>query len=231
MKHAKIFILYLVLMSAFLVSCGPDLDSDKGKYSYAIGQKIGSGMKRDGLELDLNAFKAAMEEALAGKESKLNDKEINAALQKMQMMMQKQRQEEAQANLKAGKEYLEKNKEKEGVKVTNSGLQYRVIKEGTGKHPKENNLVKVNYRGTLIDGTEFDSSFKRHKPAEFAVNRVIRGWTEGLQLMKVGGKYEFTVPSMLAYGPRGTQNIPGNSVLIFEVELLDVKDNPAKRKK
>jgi len=125
--------------------------------------------------------------------------------------------------MKKGEEYLKKNKEKAGVKTTASGLQYRVLKEGAGISPVATSKVKVHYKGTLIDGTEFDSSYKRNQPAEFQLNQVIPGWTEGLQLMKVGSKYELTIPSSLAYGDRDNQSIPGNSVLIFEVELLEVK--------
>ncbi len=131
--------------------------------------------------------------------------------------------DKAKENSKIGEEYLQKNKGKEGIKVTKSGLQYKVLKEGAGIIPKATDVVKVHYRGTLIDGTEFDSSYKRNQPAEFQLNQVIPGWTEGLQLMKVGSKYQLTIPSNLAYGERGNQGIPGNSVLIFEVELLDVK--------
>ncbi len=137
--------------------------------------------------------------------------------------MIKKQMEKASENSKIGEEYLKKNREKEGVKVTASGLQYKVLKEGTGISPKATDFVKVHYRGTLIDGTEFDSSYKRNQPAEFQLNQVIPGWTEGLQLMKVGSKFQLTIPSSLGYGERGNQSIPGNSVLLFDVELLDVK--------
>ncbi|HPA18449.1 MAG TPA: FKBP-type peptidyl-prolyl cis-trans isomerase [Verrucomicrobiae bacterium] len=130
-----------------------------------------------------------------------------------------------QDNKAAGEAYLAENKKNEGVKVTASGLQYAVIKEGTGKQPKANDTVVVHYRGTLIDGTEFDSSYKRGQPIDFPLNAVIRGWTEGVQLMKEGAKYRFVIPSDLAYGARGTPGGPigPNSTLIFEVELLKVQ--------
>jgi FKBP-type peptidyl-prolyl cis-trans isomerase len=132
---------------------------------------------------------------------------------------------EAAENLAVGTAFLEENKAKEGVKVTPSGLQYKVIQEGTGNTPTADDRVKTHYRGTLIDGTEFDSSYKRNRPAEFPVKGVIKGWTEALQLMKEGGKWELYIPANLAYGERGRPNIPANSTLIFEIELLEI-DKP-----
>ena len=131
----------------------------------------------------------------------------------------------AETELEKGEAFLKENAKKEGVKATASGLQYKVLKEGSGKNPKATDTVQVHYRGTLLDGKEFDSSYKRGEPAEFPLNRVIPGWTEGVQLMKEGAKYQFTIPSKLAYGAGGTPDgtIPGNATLIFEVELLKVK--------
>jgi FKBP-type peptidyl-prolyl cis-trans isomerase len=136
--------------------------------------------------------------------------------------MQAKNEAEAAENTKKGEEFLAENKKKDGVKVTASGLQYKVIKQGNGPKPKLTDKVKVNYRGTLIDGTEFDSSYKRGTPTEFPLNGVIKGWTEGIQLMPVGSKYEFYIPAELAYGARGPQTVGPNQTLIFEVELLEI---------
>tara|TARA_Y100000766_G_C18893273_1_gene599627 strand:- start:1818 stop:2333 length:516 start_codon:yes stop_codon:yes gene_type:complete len=164
----------------------------------------------------------SINDALAGKESRLKPEEMQEAMMNMRKKMVEERKQKAEENKTSGAKYLEENKAKEGVKVTESGLQYKVLKEGEGAQPKESDTVKVHYKGTLIDGTEFDSSYSRNEPAEFGVGQVIRGWVEGLQLMKVGSKYQFFIPSDLAYGPQGRPSIPPNSVLIFEVELLDI---------
>jgi FKBP-type peptidyl-prolyl cis-trans isomerase len=142
--------------------------------------------------------------------------------QKMRAKMAAKQKKEAAENLAAGTAFLEANKKKEGVKVLPDGLQYKIIKEGTGPTPTADDKVKTNYRGTLIDGTEFDSSYKRNRPAEFNVKGVIKGWTEALELMKVGAKWELFIPPNLAYGERGRPGIPPNSTLIFEIELLDI---------
>jgi FKBP-type peptidyl-prolyl cis-trans isomerase FkpA len=218
-----IVVTVICIFISSLSACGSSLSSDKAKYSYAIGFNIGNNVKRQGIDLDLSAFETAMKDAMAGTKSRLTDEEIREALAKMQESTSGARTAEAGANLKKGEEFLAANKAKPGVKETKSGLQYRVLKEGTGATPKESSTVVVHYTGKLIDGTEFDSSYKRNQPAEFPLKGVIPGWTEGMQLMKVGSKYELIVPSSLGYGPRGNPSIPGNSVLIFEVELLNIK--------
>jgi FKBP-type peptidyl-prolyl cis-trans isomerase len=142
---------------------------------------------------------------------------------------QKEMHATAEKNKKEADEFMEKNKSVEGVKTTASGLQYKIIEEGKGASPKGNDIVVVNYRGKLTDGTEFDSSFKRNQPAEFPLNGVIAGWTEGLQMMKKGGKALFWIPPQLGYGDRARPPIPPNAVLAFEVELLDIKHAPKKK--
>ncbi len=219
--HYLGFIGFLFVFSA--VSCNANLGSDKAKVSYGIGTQFARDMKNRGMELDMKAFNQAVEDVYKGTKSRLTDEEIRTAFQKISEEMMKKQTARAEDNLKKGEEYLKKNKEKAGVKTTASGLQYKVIKEGTGIAPVATSKVKVHYKGTLIDGTEFDSSYQRNQPAEFQLNQVIPGWTEGLQLMKAGSKYELTIPSGLAYGDRDNQSIPGNSVLVFEVELLEVK--------
>jgi FKBP-type peptidyl-prolyl cis-trans isomerase len=214
----------LTLAVAFTASaCGKaDFKSDKGKYSYAIGFNIGSNMKKDDVELDQNSFVKGIEDAINGKESGLSPEESQMAMQNLMMGMQAKKMKGAEESKKQGDAYLAANKAKEGVKSTASGLQYKVIKEGNGPRPKATDMVKVHYAGKLIDGTEFDSSYKRNEPASFKLNEVIKGWTEGLQLMTVGSKYELVIPSDLGYGPMGNQGIPGNALLIFEVELISI---------
>ncbi len=219
--HFLSLIGFLLVFSA--VSCSANLSSDNAKVSYGIGMQFAKDMKNRGMDIDMKAFNQAVEDVFKGNKSRLTDDEIRTAFQKISEEMMKKQTARAEENLKKGEEFLKKNKEKSSVKVTASGLQYKVIKEGTGNSPMATSKVKVHYRGTLLDGTEFDSSYKRNQPAEFQLNQVIPGWTEGLQLMKVGSKYELVIPSKLAYGERDNQSIPGNSVLIFEVELLEVK--------
>ncbi len=195
---------------------------------YDIGQRIGSlGLD----EVNSEEFIAGLEAAMAGNESRLTDEQVQAATamitELQQAAMEAQRAElaaAAQANQTEGEEFLAENANKDGVMVTDSGLQYEVIEMGDGPKPAATDEVTVHYRGTTLDGEEFDSSFKRNAPATFALNRVIKGWTEGLQLMPAGSKFKFYIPADLAYGGRGSPpNIGPNSTLIFDVELLEVK--------
>jgi FKBP-type peptidyl-prolyl cis-trans isomerase len=199
-----------------------ELTTPKQKAGYSIGANIGKSMKAQNLDADFDAIAKGMRDGFDGKTA-LSDDEMKEAMMALQQEMQGKA---AQAGEKAktdGVAFLAANKSKEGVKATASGLQYKVLKEGKGAKPKASETVKVHYRGTLIDGTEFDSSYKRGEPIEFPLEGVIKGWTEGVQLMTVGSKYQFYIPSELAYGERGSPPaIPGNSTLVFDVELLDI---------
>jgi FKBP-type peptidyl-prolyl cis-trans isomerase len=202
--------------------------SDAQKQGYAMGADIGNYLKVMKGDLDLDMFIKGLRDVFAGEASLLSPEEIEQAKQafiaEARQKQQQERTAQADINLKEGEAFLAENKTKEGVTTTETGLQYVVLQEGDGPMPQETDKVKVHYRGTLIDGTEFDSSIKRGEPASFGVNRVIKGWTEALLLMKVGSKYRLFIPSALAYGERGAgRDIPPNSTLIFEVELLGIE--------
>ncbi len=203
----------------------PQIDMEK--VSYIIGTRIAQNFKTQGVEIVLESLFSGIKDALAGKDLAFSQEESQKILSAFQQsLMAKQAAEraiQATKNLTEGKAFLEMNETKEGVKVLPSGLQYKVIKEGTGETPKAQDKVRTHYRGRLLDGTEFDSSYKDNKPIEFLLSRVIKGWGEALQLMKVGSKWELYIPANLAYGERGKPPvIPPNSTLIFEVELLDI---------
>lgn len=228
MKSYLIVSAGLAVMASMLIAqdSKPDLKDKKQRISYCIGADIGNNFKRNDIDVDPKALAAGLADALAGKttltETEIRDT-INDFKTEMMAKFQEKQKQQAEKNLKAGEEFLAANAKKEGVKVTKSGLQYQVIKSGKGKTPKLNDTVKTHYHGTLIDGTVFDSSVERNEPAIFPVNAVIPGWTEALQLMKEGDKWKIFVPAKLAYGERGAgQRIPPNSVLIFELELLEV---------
>jgi FKBP-type peptidyl-prolyl cis-trans isomerase len=196
--------------------------------SYAIGRNIGMNLKQQGLELDSEQLLKGMKDALAGQPSLLTDAEMEQTLGALQQEVQaKQQAQNAALGAKAAKEgeaYLAANAAKQGVITLPSGLQYKVLTAGTGKKPAATDTVVVHYRGTLTDGTEFDSSYKRNQPAKFKVNQVIPGWTEALQLMPMGSKWQLVIPAKLAYGERGAGNvIPPNATLIFEVELQGIE--------
>jgi FKBP-type peptidyl-prolyl cis-trans isomerase FklB len=195
--------------------------------SYAIGLSSGRSMKSDGVEVDLDAFMQGLRDGMKGNDPKYSPQKLRAAISIFQRDMEaKQRDLEktvGEKNLRDGQAFLTKNKTKEGVKALPSGLQYEVIKAGKGASPKLSDTVKVHYEGTLLDGTVFDSSIKRNEPIEFPVGGVIRGWTEALQLMKVGDRWRLFIPSDLAYGAQGAGgDIGPNAVLIFDVELLGI---------
>ncbi len=202
-----------------------ELDTDKQRFSYFVGLQIGQQIKNDGIELDETAFLAAIKDVAAGTPPRLSQAELQATLQRIQQQRAADAQKVGESNRLEGERFLADNKKKSGVKVTASGLQYKVVKAGSGSKPTASSTVEVHYRGTLIDGTEFDSSYSRGQPATFPVNGVIKGWTEALQLMQEGAKWQLFIPSELAYGSRGTgADIGPNSTLIFDVELLKIKN-------
>jgi FKBP-type peptidyl-prolyl cis-trans isomerase FklB len=194
--------------------------------SYAIGQNIGNNLKDPAMNINQEILISALKDAFVGT-SLLTIDQMKSVLNDFNNRLMAKKSQDAKVlaekNKKAEDEFLEANKKKEGVVTTASGLQYKILVKGTGASPKDTSTVKVHYRGTLLNGKEFDSSYKRNEPAEFPVNQVIKGWTEALQLMHVGDKWELFIPSNLAYGDQGAGNIiePG-STLIFEVELLDI---------
>jgi len=204
------------------------LDTDKAKLSYAIGMDVGQSLSHTGAAIDLNAFNAGVAAMVNGEKPKLSAKEAQAAKQAFFRRQQKQamekRKELGMKNRTEGEKFLAGNAKKPDVKTTASGLQYQVLKMGDGPKPKATDRVKVNYEGRLIDGTVFDSSYKRGQPVTFPLNRVIKGWTEGLQLMPVGSKFRLFLPPELAYGERGAGSAIGpNATLIFDVELLGIE--------
>ncbi len=197
--------------------------SVKDQASYGIGIRIGSNLKAQQLDVTPAMVARGILDALTGTKPALNEEQITAALQEFERLSQARMQKGAEDNLAAGKAFLAANAKKPGVKTLPSGLQYKVLKPGTGANPKATDTVRTHYHGTLLDGKVFDSSVQRNEPAQFPLNGVIRGWTEALQLMKVGGKWQLFIPADLAYGPQGRPPvIPGNATLIFEVELLDI---------
>lgn len=190
---------------------------DARHYSYAIGIDIGTNFRRNGIALDFNSLLAGLKDALAGAKPQYDQQTCRRALQQLS-------NQQKEKMVDRNKQYLEENKGAPGVQVTSSGLQYKVLKQGVGATPKASDTVSTHYRGTLIDGTEFDSSYARSQPATFPVGGVIPGWTEALQLMKVGDKWQLVIPSELAYGERGAGDmISPHSTLIFEIELLGIE--------
>ena len=204
------------------------LKTPKDKASYAIGMNIGKGLHKDSVDVDPAILLRGLKDGMAGGKTLLTDDEAKSAMVAIQADLRKKQEAKmaiaGDANKKEGDEFLAQNKTKEGVVTLPSGLQYKILKEGTGPKPSASDSVVCNYKGTLIDNTEFDSSYKRGQPATFPVGQVIKGWTEALQLMPVGSKWQVFVPSDLAYGPRAPGGTIGpNATLIFEIELLSIQ--------
>ena len=205
-----------------------ELKDQKDKESYSLGYQFGMSLKMQGVDINLDAYASAIRDALGGKEPQMSSEEMQSTVmgfrQRMADAQQKTLKQQGEKNLAEGKAFLAENGKKQGVKTLPSGLQYKVLSEGAGKTPTKSDTVTVHYRGTLINGTEFDSSIARGQPATFKVDGVIPGWTEALQLMKEGAKWQLFIPPELAYGERGMPpRIPPQSTLLFEVELLAIK--------
>ena len=214
--------------SATSVASDPALTSLEQKLSYIVGTNLAGQFKRDELTFDVNAFTIAVNDVMAGTESRLSQEQIQEAVAAVQKQAQQKQQLAQQAdsakNKAEGLAYLEANAKKDGVVVTESGLQYKEVVSGEGEIPTSDKTVVVHYKGTLTDGTVFDSSYDRGEPAEFPVTGVIKGWVEALQLMNVGDKFELVIPSDLAYGPTGSgQAIGPDATLLFDVELIEIK--------
>ena len=227
MKNSLLVLAVSLAFAPLALAAEVQLKDQKDKISYSIGLDIGTTLKRQVIEVNEELLNTGIQDGLSGKKPLLSEdqvKETMALFQKEMLAKQAEAKKAAAAkNSAEGTKFLAENKTKEGVKTTASGLQYKVLKEGSGPTPKPTDTVKVNYRGTVLDGTEFDSSYKRGEPASFPVNRVIKGWTEALQLMKVGSKYQLFIPADLAYGGRGAgSDIGPNAMLIFDVELLGI---------
>jgi FKBP-type peptidyl-prolyl cis-trans isomerase FklB len=230
MKRVCLSLLVAATLSSPLLAQAPAIPKDapqspKDKASYAIGLNIGQNLAGQGLKEHINALMIArgLVDALTGAKPALTEAEGMTAMQQLEQTMQQAMAQAGEQAKKDGTAFLAANSKKADVKVLPSGLQYRVIKAGAGTSPLDTSTVKVHYHGTFIDGTVFDSSVNRGEPVEFPVNGVIKGWTEALKLMKPGDKWQLFIPSDLAYGAPGRPGIPANSVLVFEVELLEVK--------
>ena len=224
----KINIIFLVIT---ISSCNntsekksiSNLSTFEDSTSYALGADLGENLKRQQIEIDYDIFLAGLIDGMETEMVRFDQKQRREIMASLQKNIRDKAKLEGDTNLKIAEEFLEKNKKSNPeVKETPTGLQYRILKEGTGSSPSSTDKVKVHYVGKLLDGTVFDSSVERGEPSEFGLNQVIRGWTEGLQLMKPGAKYQFFIHPKIAYGSRPRPKIPGNSLLIFEVELLNI---------
>ena len=232
MKRQLLSSSIIVMMGLSITACfeekkvAPKLDTEDAKAAYSIGYMTGKSMSTAVPTLGIDSYEAGFRDAYAKKDGALKEDEMKTVLMAFQERMKKEAEEKQKKalteNVTKGATYLAENAKKAGVKVTASGLQYEVITEGKGAKPKATDTVKVHYEGKLLDGTVFDSSIKRGEPVSFPLNQVIPGWTEGVQLMSVGSKYKFTIPSNLAYGEQGSGPITPNSVLVFEVELIEI---------
>lgn len=225
MRNLKVLgLAFLILgISACDKLTGVSLKDEESKYSYSIGFQFAKNMKDQNVRVNAKALALAIEDVMNDKEIRLSEQEMQTAMKDMYEKRKEMETATATENKKKGEEFLSVNKSKDGVKTTDSGLQYEIVEEGSGNKPKEDSIVTVHYKGALIDGKEFDSSYGRGQPANFPVGGVIPGWQEALKLMNKGAKWKLFVPPELAYGDRSRPGIPANSVLVFDVELLEVQ--------
>ena len=231
-KELQMKYLFLTFSTIMIVGCGSEnkkssistLSTFTDSTSYALGADLGENLKRQQVELDYDVFMAGLTDAMLDDDLvKLNQSQRRGVMSSLQKNIREKAKKEGEENLKKADQFLDNNiRENSNIKETPTGLQYRVINEAQGEKPTQTDRVKVHYVGRLIDGSQFDSSIERGEPTEFGLNQVIKGWTEGLQLMSIGSKYEFFIHPNIAYGSRPRPKIPANSVLIFEIELLDI---------
>ena len=227
-QQSKIVLSILIIFSLTILACGgkngggAELISENDKVSYTIGIQLGQNLQQQGIDINPDILSSAIKDVFAGNTPLLTNEEMTAAMQNFQNEMAVKQQQQASDNLAAASAFLAENTLKQGVTTLPDSLQYEVITEGTGVMPETTDTVRVHYHGTLLDGTVFDSSVERGEPVQLAVSGVIRGWTEVLLLMKTGAKWKAYIPPALAYGAPGRPGIPPNSLLIFEIELLEI---------
>lgn len=220
----RIFLLCVTMFSLSVPVHSQELESQTERFSYTMGYQMGLSLQRPGMDLDEDVLVQALRDALGGVEPKLSRNEMDAAIAEQRAKLENRRQEKAGANLARGEAFLEENRQRDEVTETESGLQYEVLSEGDGAQPAATDTVLVHYEGSLLDGSVFDSSYERNNPATLPLDGVIKGWQEGLRLMKEGAKYKFYIPAHLAYGESGAgERIGPNEALIFEVELLEIQ--------
>ncbi len=206
------------------IATAAELTSDKQKFSYALGTQIGGNVSQQGVDIDAEAFAAGIRDVLSGNDLQLTQEQMQQAAESYKQELEAQRTAEGGQNTQAGEDYRAKNKQQSGVEELDNGLQYKVVEEGSGKQPTVEDTVVVHYRGRLINGEEFDSSYERDEPATFKVNEVIQGWQTVLPMMQEGAKWEVVIPPELAYGEQGAGNVIGpNETLIFDIELLEIQ--------
>src|SRR5436190_9878491 len=227
MKYLAIALVMAGFTAGLMAADSSPLKDEKDKISYGYGMEIGKNLKRQGIEINPDLLAQGLKATLSGDKTLLSEDEVRQTMMAFQQKMQASRMEkskkEGDENKTKGDAFLAENKKKEGVQTTASGLQYKIITKGTGPMPKSDDTVKTHYRGTLIDGTEFDSSYKRGEPATFGVTQVIKGWTEALLMMPVGSKWQLFIPGDIAYGPGGRPGIPPNAALLFDIELIGIE--------